>query len=1007
MSSDFLSSLNLEQRNAVERIYGPVLVMAGPGTGKTHMLTTRIAHMLQSDAGCGADNILCLTFTESAAVEMRNRLQKWIGPEAYRVKISTFHGFCQWTMDAYPEIFEPKIGIREVSDDLDKALAYRAVMGQKKWEYFSSIWDDFVHQRSVLGAISNLKREHLDPDDLREKIPEEQVRLEADPANFYKKKFKNFESGDWKPQAKKKIEGKIAKMYELADFWECYEKELAKNGKYDFDDMINWVGNEIETNEDLRLDLQEKFQWILVDEYQDTNSSQNAIVWQLCEGIEDANVFAVGDDDQSIYRFQGASVANIIDFRTKFPNRMEIVLEKNYRSHQNILDTAYASVSLNPNRANTEKRLMAQKPSEKNDGKIMQMALGSRYAEINFLVQKIQEKLAENIPANEIAILVRKNREIEELSRELPKFGIPISAQISQNIFENESVRHLILMLQIFSGITDDESFFDLLHAPFIDIPAEKLLQLSLRRSKERKTIIEILVGNFSKKATDKKPQASLFDSDQNAKITDEKLESFYHFFITARKDFHHCRPAVLAEKMIYESGMAKFLTEKNKLEEWQNIRKFVDWVREQKVETLPGLLDRISLNIDLDISVRPDPLPADKRSVQIMTAHKSKGMEFQVVFVPGLEDRKWGNPRANSGIALPRLSQEPPSKEDENAEERRIFFVALTRAKSQIFMSYSQTDFSGREKVPSQFWHEVPESIVEKIESDESVDDLQKFLPVFMQHQEKMLTKNEKGILEKKVQNFTWSASSLQLFLDCPRKFLYQRLYKFPRRPQAPMALGVALHEALERFLHEAKTTNEFGEKSKIIEEFQYSLRGQNLPDREFKKLKEHGEKILSTYFDQKIKNFTEQYPYGYELEYNFGAFSPAIDEIPITGKMDKIVYLDEKNSIAKIIDYKSGKPRPIKKGENYWRQLVFYDLLSRNAKGVNWQNTECEIEFLTPDATDRIGTRSIVVTEEDRVQVIAELKACDEKLKNLEFPIVPNPEGDAEIDFWQNFGK
>lgn len=987
MNQNYLTQLNPQQRQAVEQIYGPVLVMAGPGTGKTHMLTTRIAHILNSDVGCDPENILCLTFTESAAVEMRNRLQTWIGPTAYQVKISTFHGFCQWVMDQYPIIFQAKIGIREVADDLAQALTYRSVMESKKWEYFSNVWDDFMHQRDVLSAIGNCKREHLSPAKLRKMIPDEKLRLEEDPDNFYQRKSRGFAAGDWKPQARKKITDKVAKMYEFTELWEAYEKELATRGYYDFNDMINWVVNEVETNESLRLDLQEKFQWIMVDEYQDTNSSQNAILWQLTEGIEDANIFAVGDDDQSIYRFQGASIANIHDFRDRFPNRIEVVLESNYRSHQNILDTAYASVGLNSSRANVHKKLVAH--AKGLSGKITRATFGSRYGEINFLAQTILRKIEDGVLAHEIAILVRKNQEIEELARELPKFGVPVSAQISQNIFENEVVRQLILMLQIFSDVKHDESFFDVLHSEFLDINPQILLSLSLKRYEERKNIIELLL---------------------NPEFSDSPIGKFTNFFIRARKDLHHCRPAVLAEKVLYESGLADFLTRENKIEDWQNIRKFIDWIRSQNLENLSELIDRIDLHRDLNISIRPDPLPADKKSVQIMTAHKSKGMEFQVVFLPGLVDKTWGNTRNFGGIPLPQIkkTEEPETdKKDSNEEERRIFFVALTRAKSEIFLSYAETDFSGREKNPSQFWHEVPDKLMTNFGGSEIEEDLQKLLPVFFSHQEKTLTKAEREILEPRIRNFIWSASSLQTFLDCPRRFLFQNLYKFPRRPQKPLALGVALHEALERLLKQAKNTGTFGSLPELLNLFQHALLGQPLPKDDYTKLLEHGTTVLTEYYEQKIKNFSDQYPFGYELEYNFRTFNPHIDDVAITGKMDKVEFLDDKKRRVRIVDYKSGKPRAVKKGESYWRQLVFYDLLARHAKGLNWEVAECAIEFLTVGANGKIGERSLVVTDEDRAQVIAELKDCNEKLQNLDFPLVPNPEGNADIEFWQNFGR
>lgn len=970
------SKLNPKQLQAVEKIYGPVLVLAGPGTGKTQMLTCRIAEILaKTDAN--PSNILCLTFTEAATVEMRNRLQKWIGADAYQVKISTFHGFCQSIMDRYPHIFEAKIGPRQIADDLQKALAYQAAIKSKKWQYFQNVWDEFYAQREVLSSISQLKREHFSPEKIREILPAERERLEADPANFYTRKFKQFSVGDWKPQKKAEIETKIAKLAEFCDLWEVYKEELKIRGFFDFDDQINWVVEELQTNENLRLDLQEQYQWILVDEYQDTNNAQNEILWQLTEGVEDANIFAVGDDDQSIYRFQGASVANVQTFRAKFPDVLEVTLEDNYRSHQHILDAAYSSVSKNLERANTEKHLVAQNtPTETS---FVRASFGSRYAEINWLVEKIRGFFATGIPAHEIAILVRKNREIAELARELPKFGIPVSAQISQNIFENETVRMLTLMLQIFTDEKYDEKLFDLLHAEFLTIDPAELLKLSLERNEKRTSIIKILLENPHE---------------------DEKIRGFFEFFIQSRQKFWHLRPAVLAEKLLYESGLAQWLTKNEAQEDWQNIRKFIDWIREQKLEKSAEILERIDIHQQLGISVRPDPLPADKQSVKIMTAHKSKGQEFEAVLISGLEDKKWGNPYARSLIPMPHVVND--DDHDVNEEERRLFFVALTRAKAHIGISYAQTDFSGRKKNPSLFWHEIPEHIVTDLSQDETEAEVQKLLPIFFQHQEKTLTAGEKDLLKDKVQNFVWSASSLQNYLDCPRRFLYQNLYRFPRRPQPHLALGVALHQALELFFKSDKKSADF-----LLEQYKYALSGQNIPREEFQKWFEHGTEILTQYYEKKLANFLVDHPHGYELEYNFRPLNPSVDGIRITGKIDKLVFQDADKKSAKIVDYKSGKPRAIKSGERLWRQLVFYDLLAKNTPKISWKTTSCELDFLTPDSKGTLGTKALIVTDEDRNQVLNELQEANTKLQNLEFPAVPNPEGDADIEFWNNFGN
>jgi DNA helicase-2/ATP-dependent DNA helicase PcrA len=981
-STDFLKNLNPAQRKAVEKIYGPVLVLAGPGTGKTHLLTTRISFLLDQKIGTEPHNILCLTFTESGASQMRTRLQKLIGNEAYKVKISTFHGFCQWVMDEYPQYFSSVQKNREIADDLQKALAFQETIQSKKWEFFSNVWDDFLFRNDVLKSISHLKRENISIDIFRKMVPSEKERLESEPDNFYKRKFGMFDKGDFKPQKREEIDRKIRRMFELADFWEAYETNLSDRGFFDFDDQLMWVVKKVKTETNLRLDLAERFQWVMVDEYQDTNSAQNQLLWALSDYENSPNIFSVGDDDQAIYRFQGASVENIFEFQKKFPNHEKITLSENYRSGQNILDGAFACIEKNIHRADPEKKLTASGINISYSGKITKAVFGARLSELGFLVSQIQELLKKNIPSGEIAILCRKNSEVKEIARELPKFGIPVSAHIFQNIFEHEWVRILILILEILSNPNQDEKLFSLLHVPFWEIDKEVLFDLSLRKNDEKKSSFTLL-----------KQEA----------INNSQIQKVLDFLMTSRQKFWHCRPEVLVQKLLYESGLAKYLTRKENEQrnvDWQMIRKFNEWISMQQCSSLSDILKRIELHQKLHIPLSPDPLPSDQKAVQIMTVHQSKGQEFDVVFIPGLLDRAWGNNINREGIPLPHIFKET---HDGNEDERRLFFVALTRARKEIFLSFSTTDFSGREKNPSQFWHEIPEEKCFIFPQEEGEERVQKLLPVFLSLQKNPLfTQQEKDILSQRVKNFAWSASSLNAYIACPRKFLYQNILRFPRKPLPRLALGVALHEALERSLKILKSENIFPNLSHIHQEYERALRGQNLEKQEYEKILEHGKELLELYFQKRIPAFSPDSL----IEFDIQKYNPEIDGIRITGKIDRVDFLNTEKTKAKIVDYKSGKPRSIKKRESLWRQLVFYDLLVKQSEGISWEVDRCELEFLTPDSQGVFRQRSWEVSDQDREMVIQELKECHEKVQNLEFRFVPNLEQDQEIDYWQSFG-
>ena len=259
MPDQFLQHLNKAQREAVEKILGTVLVIAGPGTGKTQVLTSRIANILR-ETDAGPESILCLTFTESGAVEMRNRLQKWIGAAAYKVSISTFHGFCEGVLQDYSELFFKDGQSFSVADDLQKALVFRKVIDSSHWKYLKPFGDNYFWQRSFLSAVSHLKRENVSPFVLRDKfIPAERERLENDPANFYLRDSKFGKKGEMKSGVLEKIEARVGRMLEFCDVWKAYDKALFGRRLYDFDDQIQMVVKAVSENEefldyDLRID---------------------------------------------------------------------------------------------------------------------------------------------------------------------------------------------------------------------------------------------------------------------------------------------------------------------------------------------------------------------------------------------------------------------------------------------------------------------------------------------------------------------------------------------------------------------------------------------------------------------------------------------------------------------------------------------------------------------------------------------------------------------------------
>jgi len=973
-NTDFLEKLNSRQRQAVDKIYGTVLVLAGPGTGKTQMLTCRIANILQQ-TDTNPSNILCLTFTENGATQMRNRLQKWIGTEAYRVNIFTFHGFCENVMNWYPEVFSEQKGEKEIADDLKKALIFRSVIDSRAWKKFRPFGDNYNWQYKFLKAVSDLKRETVSLEKLREMIPVEKERLEGNPENIYKKDSKFGKKGEFKPTAREKINDKMEKLEEFCGLWKAYEAEMSKQKAYDFDDQIAWVVDKIATNKNLKADLQERFQFVLVDEYQDTNSAQNAILWHLADFFDDPNLFVVGDDDQSVFRFQGASIQNILEFKEKFPKAEIMNLVDNYRSGQKILDTAYAVIKNNLERVDQDKELNAAKDIEV---KIEKATYTSRFSELISLAEKIQEQIKEGVSPGEIAIFARENKEVKEIANILQKLKIPVSTRVFENIFEDVNVKFLILMLKIFENPTLNHEFLELLHAPFWQVSAKTLFQVSLEAREDRKGIASIL--------------------QKHAKDSPE-LGRVISLFVEGRKNYYHLPAYLIAEKMFHEAGQAQFLSEKkneNRISDLLKIRKLIEWLEKHPQDSLSEVLKKIDLHAELKIAIAPDPLPLDKHSVQVMTVHKAKGSEFEVVFLSGLLDKTWGNRKPHTKIPLPELSA---SNHNENEEERRLFFVALTRAKKNLFLSFAEKDFSGRDRTPSQFWHEIPDNLCEIFLPDQLEERAQELLPVFFATELPQFTRDESDILHKLTQKFVWSATSLQNFIECPRKFLYVNLLRIPLPPKKHFGYGSAMHKALETFCKYFAKTGKLSEEL-LLTEFERSLQAQNLTLLEFKESLVHGKEILKQYFIANKDKFSRKVSTEFEFSRDL-----RIKDILSTGKVDKIEFAEDKKT-AVFVDYKSGKPSSVKKGERLWRQLVFYDLLARNAK-LDFTVEKFELEFLTPDKKGKFVRQGVEINDEDRAQVIEELTTANQKLQKLEFSLLSNTEGDEEINYWQNFGK
>src|SRR4030095_13180471 len=434
--------LNPEQRKAVDQIEGPVMVIAGPGTGKTQILASRIGKiLLETDSF--PENILCLTYTDAGVVAMRKRLLSFIGPDAYKVHIYTFHAFCNEVIEDNLNLFE-KTALDPVSDreriELFKELIDSFPKNHLLKRYRGDVYFEINNLQQLFSAM---KREGWTPGYINERIDEYITSLTTRDDFIYKRKFKECNAGDLKKDKIEEEKERKEKLRAAVNEFDRFQQMMAEKKRYDFDDMINWVIKAFEENKNLLANYQERFLYVLVDEYQDTSGTQNRIVELLINYWEKPNVFVVGDDDQSIYRFQGANVENMINFADSYKKDMlTVVLTNNYRSTQLILDISKTLID-----RNTE-RLVEKLPGLSKDlrsshryiSTLTHLPIIKEYEtqrlEMIDITLQVQKLLAEEIPAGEIAIIYKENKYGEELAQYLKLKNIPVYTKRNINILE-------------------------------------------------------------------------------------------------------------------------------------------------------------------------------------------------------------------------------------------------------------------------------------------------------------------------------------------------------------------------------------------------------------------------------------------------------------------------------------------------------------------------------------------------------------------------------------------
>ncbi|MFH1244616.1 MAG: ATP-dependent DNA helicase [bacterium] len=912
-------ALNSEQKKAVDTIDGPVMLVAGPGTGKTQTLALRIANILQKDQ-VSASSILALTFTESGARAMRARLTQMIGITAYYCHISTFHSFCAEVMKDNPDRFTLDPSAEPLSE-LEKLKIIYHLLDHAVLSTLRPIGAPRHYVKAILGAISDLKREGVGPDKLAELLDAEELFLKSAEAEELKKSELTKRTRD------------LAKNRELKILYEIYQAELAQSQCFDFEDMINTVVTAFRTDTDLLQSYQERFQYFLVDEYQDTNSAQNELLLLLASFWGDqANVFVTGDPDQSIMRFQGASIENQLSFIKVYPHSVVVTLKTNYRSTQTILDAADSLISHNNLRiSDVVSGVDPHLVSKEGQGKLIRLAaVSSSIAETIFIAEDIKNKIKSGTSPAQIAIIYRTNRESRLIIDTLVKYGIDYSVQGGANVLEDPTVRNFLKILRVVHELRtkdDDEDLFTILHYDIFGIDSLDVLKISRLASDLRLNLFEILadpshldtltLASRPKIEATLKSLALWQELDANSTFSEffEKVlnESGYLKWVLKQDDAHH--------------RLARLNTLFDEVKQMNRFDHGLD---------LAGFMGNLNLMEENNLRLEESEFGVSPDSVTLTTAHSAKGLEWEHVYLYRTIDGTWGNNQVKNLLTLPEgvLKNVKLGDKEKNEDERRLFYVSLTRAKSDLTLCYANSYSSygsSRGAVPSMFLSEMGDSNLARIDVQQIEDEAH-------QHIETLLTtskplspsKAESAFLQALVDKFSLSVTALNTYLECAYKFKLDKLLRVPHAKKPHLAFGTAVHRSLELFYKELKETSIRPTKKFLLDAFHTALAREVITKSDLTTRLAQGDTILSAYYDFHLDDFRE--PLFLEK------FSRVqMDDVTLTGKVDRIEWSDQADRTVRVIDYKTGKGKTVGQIEgttqdsqgDLKRQLTFYKLL------------------------------------------------------------------------------
>lgn len=995
-----LEKLNQEQRKSIIHKNGPLLIVAGAGTGKTTVITQRIIYLIEKGLAA-PEEILAVTFTNKAAEEMEERVDNLLPLGYADLWISTFHSFCERILKDHAL----DIGLPTDFKILEQTatwLLLRQNLDKLNLDYYKPLGNPTKFIQALISHFSYCKDQGIEPENYLDYVDKLKTRDDA-------------------PE-----QSETQRIFEVANGYHAYQRLLLENDSLDFGDLINYCLKLFQKRPLILKKYQEKFKYILVDEFQDTNWTQYELIKMLAAPRNNLTVTA--DDDQAIYKFRGASFNNIIQFKKDFPKAKQVSLIKNYRSTQNILDQAYKFIKANnPDRLEyvnkIDKKLVAEK---RGKGIIEHIHASTLSQEVLETVKKILKILKKDKEAsyNDFAILIRANDAANPFIKALERAGIPYQFLACRGLYSQPCILDVISYFKLLDNYHESSAVYRILNLPFLKIPYEDIVKITQYSHKKTKSLYETiqelsLVPGISSKAQEKIIFILGLIKKHSLLVKEKTVSELFVGFLEDSGYFKY-----LAEKNNKLSPCDSYRGGKEQIDLLNQFYKKVKMFEENATEaTLKNFVEEINLEFESGeegkLEFDPEQGP---EMVKIITIHGAKGLEFKYVFVVNMVDKRFPTIARGEPIELPEdLIKDIKTKGDVHLqEERRLCYVAMTRAKKGLYFTSAQ-DYGGtKKKKLSRFLIEMgykeemsksrATSPLRETWSSQTndkflvTDDRSKMLrsSLALNRQRTSKSKNSVNFLPKR-----FSFSQLTAFEKCPLQYKFNFILKIPVKGKAIFSFGKTMHAVLCDFLkcaqefekNQQESLFKFGGKTSASPQVSdKSQKGSVISFDLLKKIYE--KKWLDEWYENKIqkeeyyklgkkiiKDFYEEFikdqPKILKINNNVALempFNLKIGGHTLRGVIDRI---DEISDGVEILDYKTGTAKNELALEDK-EQLLIYQLAAE------------EVFKLTPRQLtyyylNNGKKKSFLGTEKEKTRIKEKILAEIEKIKISDFKPTP----------------